>query len=214
MQLLSSCSAASKSHVVRKQLHRAVGVYALRRVDQPDSMHMATYQSTTTSLQHTASRSPAPPTQPRLPQTRTTPAHNRSTRTHSPLFAHTRSTSSCPHTLYARPYQLCARTSSALLITHHPHHLHHPHAPRAHASHASHASHSQRAIEDPEHEPMRRPNSYLPWRSDGRCSDYDMTTGLDLSRMGYLQVWELRTSKSIPSLRLLLHHDQSSPTLT
>ena len=122
--------------------------------------------------------------------------------------------SSCPHTLYARPYQLCARTSSAPLITlttHHPHHPHHPHAPLAHASHAL---HSQRAIEDPEHEPMRRPNSYLPWRSDGRCSDYEMTTGLDLSRMGYLQVWELRTSKSIPSLRLLLHHDQSSPTLT
>jgi len=126
--------------------------------------------------------------------------------------------SSCPHTLYARPYHTSSAPVYKLCAAHHPHHPSpSPSAPSARSARsrfASHTLHSQRAIEDPEHEPMRRPNSYLPWRSDGRCSDYDMTTGLDLSRMGYLQVWELRTSKSIPSLRLLLHHDQSSPTLT
>ena len=33
---------------------------------------------------------------------------------------------------------------------------------------------------------MRLPNSFLPWRADGTCTDEDMIN-LDLSRKGHLQ---------------------------
>jgi hypothetical protein len=37
--------------------------------------------------------------------------------------------------------------------------------------------------------PMRRPSSFLPWQQDGSCTTHAMTAGLDLNKMGHLQVW-------------------------
>ena len=40
---------------------------------------------------------------------------------------------------------------------------------------------------DPRATPLRMPNSFLPWKPDGKCTDEDMTTNLDLTRQGHLQ---------------------------
>ena len=62
--------------------------------------------------------------------------------------------------------------------------------------------------ENPSATPMRRPGSFLPWRNDGTCRDEDMTTHLDLDRMGFLQIWKLRTSARLAELEKECAHLQ------
>lgn len=45
--------------------------------------------------------------------------------------------------------------------------------------------------------PLRIQNSFLPWRQDGTINEDDMTSNLDLERMGALQQWKLRTMKQL-----------------
>ena len=51
--------------------------------------------------------------------------------------------------------------------------------------------------------PLRQPNSFLPWDSEGNCSDLNMTADLDMKRRGHYQVWDLRTSEQLESQRLV-----------